>query len=385
VLEVDDITIDRTRLQNLMKDLVIIYDYFSPAYKAGGPIQSLSSMVGDLGNELDIKLICSNKDADGERLNIPVDRWVDHDVSKVFYSSTGFWGIRKIIDTWNAVFFINGMYSLHYNFLPVLLLKGRKIVSSRGMLSEECRREKWLKKKIYLQIWKLLGLHSRCEFHATTETEKRDIENVFGSTIRIWVIPNLPVEVSYKKMPDKIKGSLIIATVALISPLKNHKLVLQALMLCNCNVIYNIYGPVKEEGYWQSCRALIAELPVNVTVNYHGGIEPDKVAGVIAESHVYVQPSLSENFGHSLIEALFCGRPVITSHNTPWDGLESRNAGFNVPVDGVKELHAALEKFAEMDLNELETWSHSARQYAIEAVDMERTKQLYLDMFTNSQ
>lgn len=361
--------------------LYIIYEYFSPAYKAGGPIQSLSNLVDQLQGEISTRVICRNRDLDGHALNVPVDRWTDHNQAKVFYCSRGFAQFRSAIEKDKPVFFINGLYSLQYSFLPLFFLKGRKVVSVRGMLHPEALGQKPFKKKIYLAAWKLLGGHRRCEFHATSGIEKKYILEKFGSEVKVWVITNLPKLLPYQKLPYKKMNELILVTLALISPMKNHLLVLEALATVQHQVSYHIFGPVKDSVYWSRCQSVIARLPSNISVIYHGSIPPKMTSEVLGKAHVYIQPSESENFGHSIYEALAGGRPVITSLTTPWNDLESASAGLNVTA-AIKPLAEAILFFSRMQQEDLNNWSRAARDYALKAVNISQIKQDYLRMFT---
>jgi glycosyltransferase involved in cell wall biosynthesis len=103
---------------------------------------------------------------------------------------------------------------------------------------------------------------------------------------------------------------------------------------------------------------------------------------ILAKCHLYIQPSKSENFSHSIYDALMTGRPVITSHFTPWNNLFEKRAGVNVAVDDVTELTKAIEDFAAMEFNQMQEWSKGARSYASKAIDMETTKKQYIEMFS---
>ena len=144
---------------------------------------------------------------------------------------------------------------------------------------------------------------------------------------------------------------------------------------------YNIYGPVKDGRYWNDCLELIKKMPANVRVKYHGEIPPASVGDVLAKHHVFVLPSKSENYGHAIIEALSAGLPVITSHGTPWNGLGDAKAGSNVSTDDIIDLVDAIDKFAGMEQEEFEAWSNGAAEYARKAVNVEKTKLAYLEMF----
>lgn len=365
-------------------ECVILYDYYVPAYKAGGPIQSLKNLVEHLGNEIRMRVICSNCDLDGTELAVQKDTWTDSDKAKVYYISPACRNLPYISP--DSILFINGIYSIKFNLMPALKFKGRRIISARGMLHPEALMQKSLKKQFYLRLLRLLRVHRNCEFHATSQEEKDFVLNIFGKKSKVWVASNFPHLITYKDPPLKIQGSLKLVSVALISKMKNHLLVLKALMNCRYDVQYNIYGPVKDEEYWSKCQEQINDLPKNITVNYHGSISPMEVEKALAQHHVMIQPSESENFGHSIFEALSSGRPVITSTTTPWNNLESAKAGMNVNTnEDYKGLAKAIDFFCEMDNAQLKLWSENASSYARQAVNIEAIKHQYKNMFNNQQ
>jgi len=101
----------------------------------------------------------------------------------------------------------------------------------------------------------------------------------------------------------------------------------------------------------------------------------------LKEHHVFILPSKSENYGHAIIEALSAGRPVITSHATPWNNLETAKAGMNVSTDDIIDLVNAIDNFVGMGKEELEEWSVGAAGYAMKSVDVEKTRKEYEMMF----
>jgi len=249
-----------------------------------------------------------------------------------------------------------------------------------GMLHPGALSQKPFKKKVYLAILKLLGVSNKCSFHAATEDEKKYILKIFPKS-KVFVIPNFPAVLKSEAIVPKTIGSLEMTAVALISPMKNYLLVLHALETCSENITYHIWGPVKDHDYWRECLAFIPKLPSNINVQHNGEIHPSKVEAVLARCHVFILPSKSENFCHAIYEALSCGRPVITSHNTPWNGLEEAHAGLNVGVNDELEIKSAIQKFASMDQHELAGWSSAAKQYIEKALDVEELKIKYAEMF----
>ena len=66
----------------------------------------------------------------------------------------------------------------------------------------------------------------------------------------------------------------------------------------------------------------------------------------LASADLYVLPSLTENFGITIAEALACGTPVIASRGCPWDRLEAKGCGWWIDI-GVDALTAQLDQSLE--------------------------------------
>ena len=374
-----------------MSRVLITYDYFFPAFKAGGPIQSLSNIAKHLSSENEIWVLCTNRDLDNTVLPVVSDEWIDELYLgvKVYYLSPDNKSPKNIYNIIKGikpdVIYINGLYSVDFCLIPALFCTfARRVVSVRGTLHKGALSQKKYKKTIYLWIWKLLGIHKNCEYHATNEQEKEYIQESFGINTKIWVIPNLPNVVESSVSIEKKVGYLNIATVALISPMKNFDLVLDALSKVKVIMInYFIYGPIKDPEYWGKCMSLIKELPENIKVHYMGEISPILLNKAFEEVHWSILPSKSENYGHSIVESLLFGKPIITSHNTPWNQLELNKAGYNVSDQNSNELVDVIEKVVKMDNIGYQEWSKSSKDYIANRLHVEETVKSYLTMFSS--
>lgn len=364
-----------------MPSICLLVDWFLPAYKAGGPIQSLANLVAQQEEGVTYNIICSNKDLDRTTINVTPNQWLPYNRwTKVWYASGGV--NRRLLREKVDVLFINGIYSWNYTLKPILFSNAaRKIVSVRGMLHPGALSQKSSKKKLYLWIWKLLGLHKKVAFHASTNEEKTYIQTAFGKTVNVYVAANFPRVFQKQNIPEKRQGELKIVSIALISPMKNILLVLQALRTITAVIHYHIYGPVKDEMYWQQCKQVINSLPANIKVTYHGDLHPTKVEDALQKSHVFILPSKSENFGHAICEAMTAGKPVITSHYTPWRNLQMAKAGCNVSIKNEQELTKAIGLFAAMTETELRLWSDGANAYAQATINTEEIRAQYRNMF----
>ena len=350
-------------------------------------MQSVANLVKELHENVQYFIVCQDVDLNGAVLEgIETDKWVPYNAhTQVLYSSPG-----KISDTIVKqveklkpdILFIIGLFSWHFNMVPMLFCKGpKKILSTRGMLHPGALSQKKWKKYIYLQIFKLLEYHYSVHFHATDADEKNFILKYFGEPAKVSIAGNFPNKLAPLAVAEKKAGSLRLVSIAIVSPMKNILLVIQALEKCKADVSYDIFGPVKDEDYWDLCTEKIKALPGNIRVTYHKEIAPSQVRDALAPAHVFILPSKSENFGHAIFEALSAARPVITSMNTPWKALKEAGAGMNVTIADEGELATAINRFAEMDESELSQWSEAACLYAEKMVDLEKVRGEYAEMF----
>ncbi len=371
-----------------MTKVFITIPWFLPAFRAGGPIQSIANLVKEFNEEVEYYIFCSDTDLGGGALeNITTGEWVRYnDHTQVWYAQH-----EKISDSLVKqveaikpdVLYIIGLYSWHFNMVPLLFCKApKKILSVRGMLHPGALSQKKWKKKIYLELFKLLEYHYKVTFHATDAGEAAYVRKHFGKPAVINVAGNFPNNIGPLPVANKVPGALTLISVALISPMKNILMILESLENIEASVQYHIYGPIKDAAYWNECLVKIKLLPQHIRVVAHKEIEPLKVGEALSDAHVFILPSRSENFGHAIYEALSAGRPVITSNYTPWNHLQESKAGINVAIENHDELTNAINFFAATDESTLLQWQRGAINYANNTIDMEKIRQQYREMFT---
>jgi len=345
--------------------------------------------------DIDVFVFTRSTDIDGASLDVPQDQWTSFSPGvQVFYADKS-WHLQGLVSQLrmlspNAVY-LNGVYSWIAVIAPLLLAKfgrldARLVLAPRGMLIPSALARKRLKKSLYLPMFRWL-IDQRLRFHVTDSAEVEAVDRFKSNQKReVIELPNLPaIDISYQsnECNERTAQRFTMITIALISPMKGIGDVLQALKRFKGDVTYRLFGPVLDEAYWRQCQKLIVELPENVVVNYEGAIAPDRVAAALAESDVYVQPSRSENFGHSIYEALMNGLPVITSHNTPWQNLEAAEAGWNVA--DIDELDAALNAAHELNGDHRLRMSRGARALAEAAIDRDQMLEGYANLFGFSE
>lgn len=373
--------------------ILIFYDYFYPAYKAGGPIQSLTNLVVSLQPVYDISVVTSAHDLNDNRIpaQVKADTWNEVKlpssaaVVKVWYASEGALKratIKEIIKQVDpAVVYLNGMFSFRFVLLPLISIKKiRLVICPRGMLQKGALAGKAFKKKIFLSVMKMSGLMNKVTWHATNEAEQSDIQRELPGNGKIFVAGNIPkAPVERITVVPKREGELSLIYLSLISEKKNLLQAIHVIAGFKENISLDIYGPVKDDAYWDSCLKAIEES--NNKVKYKGTVMPEMVQDVFSKYHASILLTKGENFGHALYESLSAGRPVITSHFTPWNKLQKQNAGWNVDLSDERNITSTIAGISQMNQSSYDQFCAGAytlaKEYYRHGFDLESYKILF--------
>lgn len=346
--------------------ILILADYFYPAYKGGGIIQSLKNLYDLCGGEEKFQVITSDKDLDGSNVSGAGELLSDVQYTSRFCIISA---LRKI--RWSEIqsIYFNGIFSPFFFLIPLVyvrLFRGNVgvIIAPRGMLQSGALEIRSTKKLTYLKLLQKLKLFDQVRWHATDQQEAVDI-NQFQKHADIIIAQNVPKQPWPEPTGIPIGNSdpLRLVFLSLITEKKNLHLVLQALKYNEFPVIFDIYGPVKDSQYWNQCLQLISALPENIKCEYHGAVKSELSQEIFSQYHALVLPSKGENFGHAIYECLSVGRPVIIGKNTPWKDVEKDEAGWLVELDS-QDVAEAIMKLGKLNQNEFESFSKNALNMA---------------------
>ena len=352
--------------------VLVFIDWYLPGYKAGGPVRSMANMVEHLRDQVDIHIVTTTSDytENTPYPNITPDTWSTlPGGEKVWYASpagvnTVAW--RKLLaqEAWTTVY-INGLYSRWFSVVPLWLLKGkdqRRVVAVRGMLASGMMKHGSLKKRAFLAAMKLLGCYKNIVLQATNAEEVQDVKQWIGAGAEVHLVSNLGRKLKSAEPPPrtKIAGELKLVSVARIAVEKNTLFAIECLQQVKGQVIFDLYGPIYDQAYWQQCEAAIAKLPANVSVTHKGTIAPEAVGELFASYHALFMPSQGENFGHTMVEALAAGLPLLISDRTPWKELEAKQAGWDLSLNARNLFTEAAQHLVDMDQEAYEPWTMGA-------------------------
>ncbi len=401
----DRFTSDHCKTQ--IPRILILSDYYVPAFKAGGPVRTIEAMIHHLNCEFSFLIITRDRDHGdvSSFKDIKVGHWQHVDRANVYYAPPAQLSPIAFCRLLNSInydlLYINSFLSFSFSILPLLLQKLRLIknrpviLAPRGEFSPGAIRLKQAKKRIFLIIAKSIKLHDNIIWQASSEFEAIDIQHwmlndldshPFHDNIRVAVDLSKisPLSVRERKN-EKREGVLRIVFLSRISPMKNLDYALNVVRELTGTVVFDIYGPintVSEKGYWLKCQELINQMPESIRVNYRGIVEPTQVQAIFSRYDLFLFPTRGENFGHVILESLSAGCPVLISDQTPWKGLSARKAGWDLALDNPDAFVQVLEQLSVMSSNDYAVYAAGARALASETINcfesIEHNRRLFL-------
>lgn len=335
--------------------ILILSDWYLPAVKAGGPVRSVSAVANALKSFFEISILTSDRDfGDSQPYgDIESDVWMEKDGYRLKYVSRSFLKrtVQNEVNESYDKIYLNSLFSKDFTIAVLRAIqkvnKHKVVIAPRGMLAEGALGLKAFKKKTFLRVAKIVGLYDDVLWHASTDLEKREILNVFPNA-KVVALENLAACQPNDYNPLlKLQGELKVVFVSRISPKKNLHFLLELIQELNHPGIYlDIYGPKEDINYWNQCEAIIDQ---NDRIHYMGMLLPDELTSVLKNYHVFALPTLNENFGHIILEALNSSLPLLISNNTPWLKLEELGIGVDLDLNNKAAWRKRLMDLLEME------------------------------------
>ena len=220
--------------------------------------------------------------------------------------------------------------------------KAKCVVSPRGMLGGAALSfSRWKKRTIWLLAQGSAVRRAHC-LHATAESELDEIR-AFGLRMPVAVIANgidLSACVAHHATIPKDQRQIL--SLGRIHPKKGLDTLIRAwaqIASRRTGWRLRIVGPA-EAGHAKELARLSAKLAVR-GVSIEPPVFGSEKMALLAQSDLFVLPTLNENFAMTVAEALGAGVPVIATHGAPWAGLQTKGCGWWVEP-GVAPLAEAL-------------------------------------------
>ena len=373
---------------------MVLSDWFAPGFRAGGPVTSCVNFAYAMQNDFCIRVLTSDRDLGNCEAypNVEINRWsyFDRGIS-TFYCSPqkqSYSSISRMLNASQTDFiYLNSMFSKSFTIFPLWLhlfrkLKATVVLAPRGMLRQTALQFKPLKKHGFLKLLRATGIAHRIRFHATDEQEREDIYRIFGKHSRVHVIGNcVRTPKSLEQTTTKVSGEVKIISVGRIHPIKNTHLLIDAIARSENRVTLDLYGPIEDMNYWRTCQRSIDQLPRHVCVKHCGILDAEQLQVTLDRYQLFALATAGENFGHAIYEALAAGKPVLISDQTPWQNLQAKQAGWDLPLKDMRAYTHKLDQCALMKQAEYNQWSRGAYQLATQFAASKQRRREYLKLF----
>jgi glycosyltransferase involved in cell wall biosynthesis len=216
------------------------------------------------------------------------------------------------------------------------------VISPRGMLASAALAFSPWKKRAFWALLQGPPVRGAACIHATSEQEYEEIRD-FGLVNPVAIIPN-GIDLPEPPVPATAGADIerVVLSLGRIHPKKGLDRLLYAwskVEPLHPGWRLRIVG-TPEIGYDNELRALAAALGLT-RVSLEGPIYGEAKTAAYRAADIFVLPSLNENFGLTVAEALAAKTPVISTKGAPWSALEREGCGWWID-HGVEPLAAAL-------------------------------------------
>ncbi len=223
------------------------------------------------------------------------------------------------------------------------------------------RRRKYYK-WLYYKWLSFPFLRKATAIHCTTEIEAGAARKLLGKNIKIAIAPNGIESNRIKLTSISQKDSLTLCYVGRISREKGINEFIASWLGCKRKQDRIIVAGSGMGKYFDEFNRL--QEASRGSVLYKGYLDAIGIGEVITESHFLILPSVHENFGNAVAEALALGHPVMVSRGLSWDHIEDEGIGFLFDRNS-DSICGAIRKAQRISEPILKKMSSAAYNYAI--------------------
>jgi len=305
---------------------VLLIGPFPPLYSYGGPTKSIQGLYNVLNTKaIQCSVLSPSRELKGNKIIIEE---IDN---KILFSNNFYIDILKSLKT-NKIIWFNSFFEFKLIWLLFLnsLLQFNLIVSPRGQLSHNAiYTSKPLFKFIFIKF--VAFFNKSIYFHSTSKEESKEIKKYFKNT-RIKEISNISSNEFFNNSCVNKKFVFY----SRIHKKKGLHILLDTLVKHRMNIKLDIYGFIEDKKYWKECEEKIKLL---TNVNYCGQIKHGSINSLNNKYTFFIFPTLSENFGHVIIELISMGIiPLISKNTTPFDKIIDSKIGLNFNLENSSDI-----------------------------------------------
>ena len=274
--------------------------------------------------------------------------------------------VLKLCLTSDCVFHFHGIWFPKFIlfYLAARISNSDYIISPHGSLEVGALKQKYWKKYFARRLFFNLFCRGAAAMMACSEKEKNSIKMLFPNTT-IHVVPigvDIPFYKSRILIKDRCSDHKNILVISRITPGKGILNLIHAWdNIRNDEWRIIIAGP-DEHGYQSELENDIKLLNLDSYFTFLGYVDEHERDELYRRADLFVLPSLSENFGIVVAEAMSYGVPVLTTNETPWGQIGLRRGCLCVGASP-KELTEGLHRMMKLDETEHAKIATEARSF----------------------
>jgi glycosyltransferase involved in cell wall biosynthesis len=379
-----------------MKRILVLTEWFFPAYKADALITPCSNIITELSPQHCFYVLTSDREmGDTTPLNgVVTNEWTNLiNKSVIRYvpkKNMTAAALRQIIKKINPhVIYINTVLSWRYSIMPLYVLEkigftGKIIIASGGLLHQNHFRFNTLKKKCISYLCSRVRLQWNVLFLATNEQEVALTKRYIGDNTSISMVEKIPnIDHSPFRKKDKERNHI---KCVYISPLQDAPGLQYALEILkevgrDIPVTFDVFAPAADKKFAGACLETASHLPANIKVKFYHPLPSFKHPEILNEYHLLFSPAPAESSSQIVLEALSAGCPVLTGGETSWRDIASHNAGWALCSSDKKLFAEKIKKIAGMHAEELGEMVINAKEYAYTRYRQFNFSQQYEELF----
>lgn len=307
-------------------------------------------------------------------LPTPRDRWLDTDYGKVAYTRTliHYLPVRQMVKALRElrradVLHLSMIFYPSSFILAVInsLFVNKPVLwSSRGDLDPPMLLRSRKKKAGVLSMINKVVNKDRLWFHSTCDAETSYIRDNFGADAKVIQIPNY-MELPERILTNKEKYFLFIGRIDQKKAVEN---LIEAFAdsptFIDSEFTLKIVGDYYND-YGYGLVRQVEELELTHKIKFLGHRDGRQKQELLAAAWFTFMPSHTENFGIVVMEGLAQGTPAVASTGTPWEVLETEDAGFWVDNDP-ETLTRTIEHIYTLGPERMKTLNENALRLARE-------------------
>ncbi len=258
------------------------------------------------------------------------------------------------------------------------------IISPHGMLDDWSMSQGALKKKLHLTMLSGSALRTAKAVHCTASAELEQSSRWFPKERGV-VIPLLFDTKPFYTLPGPSlarstfpwlnTGRPVLLFLSRLNVKKGVELLLRAVGAhreLDCELV--LAGPSDPPEYLAHLQAVANELGISDRVHFPGMVNGELKWSLYQACDVFALPTSQENFGYVLLEALACGKPVVTTTGVDiWPELEQSRGASVIRACGDACIPALGTELARLlaDSGLRATMGEQGRNWALKFLDRE--------------